>query len=41
MENIASAFAPLPDDTTNADYRVAPHNIEAEQALIGAVLVNN
>jgi hypothetical protein len=22
-------------------YRVAPHNIEAEQALIGAILVNN
>jgi len=24
-----------------AQYRVAPHNIEAEQALIGAILVNN
>ncbi len=23
------------------DYRVAPHNIEAEQALLGAILVNN
>ncbi|HEV3396504.1 MAG TPA: DnaB-like helicase N-terminal domain-containing protein, partial [Xanthobacteraceae bacterium] len=22
-------------------YRTAPHNIEAEQALLGAVLVNN
>ncbi|MGD9924310.1 MAG: DnaB-like helicase N-terminal domain-containing protein, partial [Pseudorhodoplanes sp.] len=22
-------------------YRVAPHNIEAEQALLGAILVNN
>jgi replicative DNA helicase len=24
-----------------ADYRVAPHNIEAEQSLLGAILVNN
>src|SRR5262245_63873063 len=24
-----------------AQYRVAPHNIEAEQALLGALLVNN
>src|SRR5213592_2956862 len=23
------------------DYRMAPHNIEAEQALLGAILVNN
>src|SRR5512134_1753331 len=23
------------------DYRQAPHNIEAEQALLGAILVNN
>jgi replicative DNA helicase len=22
-------------------YRLAPHNVEAEQALLGAVLVNN
>ena len=22
-------------------YRAAPHNIEAEQALLGAILVNN
>ena len=22
-------------------YRVAPHNVEAEQALLGAILVNN
>ncbi len=28
------------DDIADA-YRVAPHNIEAEQALIGAILVNN
>src|SRR5687768_9627480 len=29
-----------PDDT-EAEYRQAPHNIEAEQALLGAILVNN
>jgi hypothetical protein len=23
------------------DYRLAPHNLEAEQALLGAILVNN
>ncbi|MGE0845075.1 MAG: replicative DNA helicase [Flavobacteriaceae bacterium] len=25
----------------DADYRLAPHNLDAEQALIGAILVNN
>ena len=28
-------------DSKEADYRVQPHNIEAEQALLGAILVNN
>ncbi len=28
-------------DTTAPQYRTAPHNIEAEQALLGAILVNN
>lgn len=28
-------------DNREADYRVQPHNIEAEQALLGAILVNN
>ena len=28
-------------ETREAEYRVQPHNIEAEQALLGAVLVNN
>ena len=38
---------PLPNTLTagleqvSPEYRVAPHNIDAEQALIGAVLVNN
>src|SRR5205809_125546 len=30
----------LPTDVTQV-YRAAPHNIEAEQALLGAILVNN
>ena len=30
----------LPSDPTPR-YRAAPHNIEAEQALLGAILVNN
>src|SRR5262245_45551692 len=28
-------------DTSAPQYRVAPHNIEVEQALLGAILVNN
>lgn len=35
-----SALRKLPEET-KPDYRQAPHNIEAEQALLGAVLVNN
>ncbi|WAC26895.1 replicative DNA helicase [Ancylobacter sp. SL191] len=34
----SSARPPAAPDTT---YRTAPHNIEAEQALLGAILVNN
>src|ERR1700709_2483663 len=30
----------LPDELKPA-YRTAPHNIEAEQALLGAILINN
>lgn len=30
-----------PPAATDATYRSAPHNIEAEQALLGAILVNN
>ena len=29
------------DQRQDSDYRTAPHNIEAEQALLGAILVNN
>ncbi|MCL4170723.1 UNVERIFIED_CONTAM: hypothetical protein GTU68_014960, partial [Idotea baltica] len=28
-------------ETADENYRLAPHNIEAEQALLGAILVNN
>ena len=28
-------------DNREAEFRVQPHNIEAEQALLGAILVNN
>ncbi len=31
----------LAADTTTPAYRSAPHNIEAEQSLLGAILVNN
>jgi replicative DNA helicase len=31
----------LTSDTTTPTYRSAPHNIEAEQSLLGAILVNN
>jgi replicative DNA helicase len=35
-----SALRKLPEEP-KADYRQAPHNVEAEQALLGAILVNN
>ena len=41
MENTSQAFASVPDDDGTQGYRVPPHNIEAEQALLGAILVNN
>jgi replicative DNA helicase len=28
-------------ETATPDYRVAPHNLDAEQALLGAIIVNN
>jgi replicative DNA helicase len=36
-----SAARKPPAEAAAASYRVAPHNIEAEQALLGAILVNN
>ena len=40
MENSQAAFSPTAE-TDDAAYRVQPHNIDAEQALLGAILVNN
>ena len=40
MSNVTALAAKL-DAGNDATYRVAPHNIEAEQALLGALLVNN
>ena len=39
--NTAARLDYLPGPQEEASYRVAPHNIEAEQALLGAILVNN
>lgn len=40
-----ATYAPGPENIDgnqqDASYRLAPHNIEAEQALLGAILVNN
>ncbi|MGE0212214.1 MAG: replicative DNA helicase [Parvibaculaceae bacterium] len=33
--------APLPAPAASEDYRSPPHNLEAEQALLGAILINN
>jgi len=45
MNTIARRQSPeIPASTAQADalpFRAAPHNIEAEQALLGAILVNN
>ena len=35
------SVARKPVEAPAAAYRAAPHNIEAEQALLGAILVNN
>ncbi len=41
MNEIARRLAPIAKDQTEAQYREAPNNLEAEQALLGAILVNN
>jgi replicative DNA helicase len=41
VEPIAGRFALLANTHEQQTYRLAPHNIEAEQALLGAILVNN
>src|SRR5205807_8979285 len=40
MASLDSALRKPPAETA-PPYRAAPHNIEAEQALLGAILVNN
>ncbi|MCV9997594.1 replicative DNA helicase [Pararhizobium sp. YC-54] len=41
MNEIARRLAPIAKDQAEAQYREAPNNLEAEQALLGAILVNN
>jgi replicative DNA helicase len=38
---MAFAVRAVTDNTTTETYRTAPQNVEAEQALLGAILVNN
>src|ERR1044072_3575209 len=40
MMALDSAARVLPEES-NATYRLAPHNIEAEPSLLGAILINN
>ena len=40
MAPLDSTVRKLPEPAA-PPYRTAPHNIEAEQALLGAILVNN
>jgi replicative DNA helicase len=41
VENLAGKTFLTSGNGPEAAYRLAPHNIEAEQALLGAILVNN
>ncbi len=41
MTNVESLRRPAGAATEAEPYRLAPHNVEAEQALLGAILVNN
>ncbi len=41
MNQNASQIAPAANDQTTASYRELPHNLEAEQAILGAILSNN
>ena len=41
VESLASRNVFAPAAAESPAYRVAPHNLEAEQALLGAILVNN
>lgn len=39
--SLAPLGGPHAEQTADEGYRIAPHNIEAEQALLGAILVSN
>ncbi len=41
MPSLDSNVLKLAPDAANRAYRTAPHNIEAEQSVLGAILVNN
>src|SRR6476620_6860944 len=41
MPSLDSNVLKLAPDAANPTYRTAPHNIEAEQSVLGAILVNN
>ncbi len=41
MDHAGGRFASLARQQGDTGFRVAPHNIEAEQALLGAILINN
>src|SRR6266508_1230352 len=41
MASLDSALRKQPGEESAPPYRAAPQNIEAEQALLGAILVNN
>jgi replicative DNA helicase len=41
IENLAASAFLTSNTDADANFRLAPHNIEAEQALLGAILVNN
>lgn len=41
MPSVDSNVLKLAPDAANPTYRTAPHNIEAEQSVLGAILVNN
>src|SRR6202047_2799927 len=41
IENLAERVRPTGGANPDPAFRLAPHNIEAEQALLGAILVNN
>jgi replicative DNA helicase len=41
VEQLTSRFGYSPDQTEAPTYRMPPHNVEAEQALLGAIFVNN